>query len=273
MRKTFFVFSLIILLSKSFLSQADTFHVLTPYVGPMTNKITSTTTKSEIKDHALLKGLYYQQINPDLYQWNLFLYTCNDINQSDLMGGHIIVDRYFKKTDTGKFVIGVGMNSLDLSSSPIAVTNAVSISVAHTIYAPYVRTGYYFYFNQDSDLKLTLMPWFGFEEDIVRGYVQADIQLPFPGAPVITSRTSIDHNYEYGLGGLQFKINYHHFLDFKIKYHRKFSFDSKSEGLHNASAMINVYLSKNWGISYRYKYFEEITGSNSYNIFGVSYIF
>ena len=273
MKKTISLLILYILISRSSLSQADTFRNITPYVGLLTNKITSTTTGSEIEDQALLEGLYYQQINPDSYQWNLFLYTSNDINHSDLYGGHIIADRYFKKTDRGKFVIGFGIDSLDLSSSPIAVTDSVSITVAHTIYAPYARAGYYFYFKKDNGLNYTLMPWAGYETDIVRGEIKTDIQPMFPGPPAISSRTSIDHTYEYGLAGLQFIIDFRHFLNCKLKYHRKFSFDSESGDLHNASAMVNLYLSKEWGISYRYKYFEEITGTNSYHILGVSYIF
>ena len=273
MKKTTFLLAFMILVSKSALSHADTLRIITPYVGPITNTITSTTTGSKIKDRALLEGIYYQQINPDSYQWNFFLYTSQNINQSDLYGGHIIADRYFKKTDKGKFVIGAGMDSLDLSSSPIAVTNSVDISVAHTIYAPYVRAGYYFNFNKDKNFKYTLMPWAGFETDVVRGEIKADIKPKFPGQPAISSRTNIDHTYEYGLAGLQLNLDYNHFLNCKIKYHRKFSFDSESGDLHNASAMVNLFFSKEWGVSYRYKYFEEITGTNNYHIFGISYLF
>lgn len=273
MKKIFLLLILYGLVSSGSLSQADTLRVITPYVGPITNKIVSTTTGSKIEDQALLEGIYYQQINPDIYQWNLFLYTSQNINHSDLYGVHIIADRYFKKTDRGKFVIGAGIHSLDLSSSPIAVTNSVSISVAHTIYAPYVRTGYYFYLKKGKGLNYTLMPWAGYETDIVRGEIKTDIQPNFPAPPTITSRTSIDHTYEYGLAGLQFKIDYNHFLNCKLKYHRKYSFDSQSGDLHNASAMANVNLSRKWGISYRYKYSEEITATNSYHIFGVSYVF
>ncbi|MBU0468930.1 MAG: hypothetical protein KKF78_09790, partial [Candidatus Omnitrophica bacterium] len=253
-------------------SQAETVRLITPYAGLLTNKIISTTTGSEIEDQAIMEGIFYQQIDPDIYQWNLFLYTSQDINQSDLYGANFIADRYFKKTDKGKFVIGMGMNGLDISSSPISVTNSVDISVDHTVYSPYARGGYYFYFNNDNGLNFSLMPWAGYETDIVRGEIKADIDPPGP-APVVSSITKIDHTYEYGLLGLQFKVDYNHFLNCQLKYHRKLSFDSKSGDLHNASAMINMNLSRKWGISYRHKYMEEITGTNNYHIFGVSYVF
>jgi hypothetical protein len=273
MKKIVFVLTLYLFLSRVAVSPAETYRHITPYAGPLTNTIVSPTTGHEIEDQALLQGIYYQQIDPDHYQWNMFLYTSQNINQSDLYGGHFIADWYFQKTDKGKFLVGIGMDSLDLASSPIAVTDSVSISVAHTIFAPYARGGYYFYVKDDNGLTYTFMPWAGFEMDIVRGEIKTDIQPMFPGPPPISTRTNIDHDYEYGLAGLQFKIDYHHFFQCKLKYHRKFSFDEKSGDLHNASAMVNLLLTKEWGLSYRYKYIEEIVGTNSYHIFGISYLF
>ena len=101
MKKIFFLLTACSLMLGGSLAQADTLHVITPYVGPITNKVVSTTTGSEIEDQALMEGIYYQQINPESYQWNAFLYMFQDINQSDLYGGHIIFDKYFKKTDKG----------------------------------------------------------------------------------------------------------------------------------------------------------------------------
>jgi hypothetical protein len=252
---------------------AETVRNITPYLGPITNKLISTTTGSEIKDTALLRGLYYQHIDTNHFQWNLFLYNSDNINESDLWGGHLIADKYFKKTDAGKYVAGIGIDSLNLSSDPIAVAPSVSVQVSHTIYAPYARVGYYFYFKQDSGITFTIMPWGGYEADVVRGDVKTDIQPMFPGQSTRIRTTDLDHTYEYGLVGIQLKVDYRHFLTLKLKYHRKFSFDSESSDLHNASAMLNFYFSERWGLSYRYKYFEEITVVNSYHLCGLSFIF
>ena len=98
MKRSLFVLTLILLISKSFLSQADTIRNITVYAGPITNKLTNEATGREIEDEDLLKGIYYQQIDPDKYQWNVFLYNSDDINHSDLLGAHIIADWYLKKT-------------------------------------------------------------------------------------------------------------------------------------------------------------------------------
>lgn len=263
----------LIILSISQLLVAETIRNITPYVGSITNELAPPSMDNKVSDTDILKGIFYQQIDPENYQWNMFIFNSDDINKSDLLGIHFISDWYFNVRDSSKIVFGVGIDIIDLSSNSIPVAPSVNIEVSHLIYAPYIRAGYYVYLKSDNGIMFTLMPWAGVEKDKIEGDIDTNITPSFPGQPPVAINTNIDSNYEYGLIGLHCKVDYNHFINCKIKYHRKICFDSEGTDYDNTSLLLNIFFSKNWGVSYRYKYFEENIANISYHIAGISYVF
>ncbi len=56
-----------------------------------------------------------------------------------------------------------------------------------------------------------------------------------------------------------------HFWELKAKYHRKFSLGDH-ESSHVISFMTNVFLSRQWGLSYRFKTMKATFGEDQYCI-------
>ena len=61
-----------------------------------------------------MKGLYLQSINPERYQWNLFIYRTENINYADLTGANFIYDCYYGRDTNVKNAVGMGINYLHL---------------------------------------------------------------------------------------------------------------------------------------------------------------
>jgi len=61
-----------------------------------------------------------------------------------------------------------------------------------------------------------------------------------------------------------------HFIDLQAKY--KATFNEK-DLLHTFDVMANVFFTRNWGVSYRFKYMQSTSGSTSYHIGGIAYVF
>ena len=98
MRKVIIIFVVSLIFISSI--YAETIHVITPYVGTVENDMSREMSHGaqsfdlEFKDDSLFKGLYFQMINPDKYQWNAFVYNSEDLNYSSLWGSHFIYDYY-----------------------------------------------------------------------------------------------------------------------------------------------------------------------------------
>ncbi len=76
--------------------QAENIRVIVPYLGAATNVYQKTDPMYtlDLKDTKLMEGLFFQWVNPDLFQANAFAYHSADINYSQLWGGHLIGDFY-----------------------------------------------------------------------------------------------------------------------------------------------------------------------------------
>lgn len=162
--------------------------VITPYWGTEENSYTNTEYGLELKDSQETNGLYIQSINPEKYQWNVFLYRTTDINHSDLWGVNFIYDYYFGKAGT-KNVVGFGMNYLNMGLAgegiPAKAGNLDALKLDLTVFSPYIRLGKYYNFNEEN-FHCTLLPWIGGEVDQSRGSGLAD--FPGPGAAVFEIR-------------------------------------------------------------------------------------
>lgn len=69
---------------------------------------------------------------------------------------------------------------------------------------------------------------------------------------------------------MNFKMNFQHFLQIEAKPGITFL---DGESYWKKSAMVNVFLTKNIGVSYRYDYHENSSGKDSLSIFGVAVVF
>ena len=92
-----------------------------------------------------------------------------------------------------------------------------------------------------------------------------------PGpAPEITTEENIDNNDYLGIAGVNLKANLFHMLDLEAKYNG--TFDTKVY-YSTATAMANLFFTRQLGVSYRVKYMELEKGSDLYNIFGIAFVF
>jgi hypothetical protein len=240
--------------------------IITPYLGSIRNVYKNDEYRLDLKDSSLLKGLYVQWINTERFQWNLFVYQSSDINYSTLWGGHFIFDYYFGGRGRAKYVAGAGLEIISLDMDAGSHIDGLSdFKLENSIYIPYLRFGRYFPFDLPA-VSLTLLPWAGLQPQFVRGNVSFNFGGPFP--PPVDAE--IEENDLYALAGLNARAVVMHFLELEAKYHAAFG---AGEYLSTVSTMVNFYLSRRLGLSYRFKFMETGSGSDSYHIGGIAIIF
>jgi hypothetical protein len=254
----------------AFSASARDIRIVCPYIGPVTDVYKNDERNLDLKDNSLLKGVFFQWVNPDSYQWNAFIYQSSDINYSTLWGSHFIFDYYFLSGKLGKFVIGAGIEYLkidmDADSSIIPLKD---FELYNNLFIPYVRFGYRFHSNYGKFINIYILPWMGAEYQGVRGDLTMVMDPPGP-APEVTTEENIDNDNLFAMAGLNFKANLFHMFDLEAKYNC--TFDTKVY-YSTATAMVNLFFTRKLGISYRIKYMELEKGSDLYNIFGIALVF
>ena len=110
-----------------------------------------------------------------------------------------------------------------------------------------------------------MFPYAGYSFEKADGSLNIDVAGPMP------SRTAaIDYDEDYFSGGINFNAVYNHFLEAQIKFFRGF----KDYGPEDrVSGLLNLYFSRHWGVSYRYKHMELSNGFNKYHFAGILYSF
>ena len=273
MKKVIVLFIVSLLIS-SFI-YAETIHVITPYLGTINNDLSRTVegspSKLKLEDSSLFKGLYFQTVNPNKYQWNTFIYNSEDLNYSSLWGTHFIFDYYLGVKENSKYVIGAGMEFLTMTTETDEIFPFSNFELSQNIYAPFIRAGKYFYLGADK-IKYSLMPWLGMESDFVRGNIDFTIPPMGQGMPETNVSDDVDDDTFYALAGLNFKVTFYHFIDLKLKYHGKLNLQ-ENDYFDVASGMLNIYFNRSWGISYRAKYMKNAEMENIYHIGGIVYAF
>jgi len=259
---------LLILLSVNLF--AKDIRIITPYFGTINNQL-SVENMDSMDDTAPLGGLYFQWVNPDKYQWNVFLYGSKDINESNIYGSHFIFDYYFGQSPSGKYVVGLGFDYIQINTDGEVSPFLSDFKMTNKIYAPYFRAGRYFNFGSDMK-KESILPWVGYEQEIIRGDYSFILPSMAPGMPPMPTAEDIKENYGYTLLGTNFKVTLYHFIELSAKYYHKISMDD-GENLNTISAMCNIYLNRHVGLSYRFKYIEVSVSKNTYHMGGVAYMF
>jgi hypothetical protein len=267
MNKKLAVLILLVLLAGGL--QAENIRVIVPYLGAATNVYESH--GLDLKDTKLMEGLFFQWVNPDLFQANAFVYHSADINYSQLWGGHLIGDFYVWSNRLGKAAVGAGLEVIHLDTAAGDAESAqflFDLKLPLTVYAPYARAGHYFYLGSRSKVLLSIFPWAGAEYDITRGNITATIDPP--GPTLILLDQAIDDETLYGIAGLSLGATIFHFIELQAKYKVNFNAD---DVLHTVDALANLYFSRHWGLSYRFKYMQTTDGSTTYHIVGIAFVF
>lgn len=259
-------------------AQAETITLAAPYVGWVTNTYENADYKLNLEDSGFLAGMYLQSINTSLYQWNAFAYYSPDVNYSTLWGGHFIVDFYPIGDFLGKYLVGAGVEVIRIdmdagnnikvpAGPPPATTTLEGFTLANTILIPYARVGKYFVFGM-GPFQISILPWVGATYESVTGNVK--FSALFGPPPQKNVDETFDDSAWYATAGINLKLTLFRFIDVEGKYQATFDGDVYHPSY---SVIANVFFSRSWGLSYRYKYMETSGGSDAYNLFGVAYVF
>lgn len=258
---------------------AETITIAAPYAGWVTNTYENAEYKLNLEDSGFLAGFYLQSINPSLFQWNAFAYYSPDVNYSTLWGGHFIVDFYPIGDFLGKYLVGAGVeviridmdagNNIQVPAGPSTTTTLEGFSLTNTILIPYARVGKYFVFGM-GPAQISILPWVGATYESVQGTIQFSAQFGPPSVPKTLVDSTFDDSAWYATAGINLKLTLFRLIDVEGKYQATFDGDVYHPTI---TVVANVFFSRNWGLSYRYKYMETSGGSDTYNLFGVAYVF
>jgi len=246
--------------------QAQDIRVIVPYLGAATNQYENTAYGIDWNDTKLMEGFFFQWVNPDLFQANAFIYHSADINYSQLWGGHLIGDFYVWSNPLGKAAVGAGVEVISLGTHAGDVLAGVfDFNMPLTVFVPYARAGHYLYLGSRDRVLLSIFPWAGAEYDITRGHVSMYIN-----PPGLFVDDSIAEETLYGIAGMSVSATIFHFIELQAKYKATFNAEDL---LHTVDGMANVFFTRHWGLSYRFKYMQTTDGSTSYHIGGIAYVF
>ncbi|MCX7984016.1 MAG: hypothetical protein N3A63_03825 [Bacteroidetes bacterium] len=263
---------MIIFLTSPSLTQS--FNILCPYIGSITSEYSSDVRQVRLHDKSSMAGIFFQSITPETYQWNLFGYYAPNINYGTVFGGHIAFDYYVplcyseNKRSSQNIVAGCGSEYIHIN---IDANNNISpftdFTISNSITVPYVRAGYQ-HIIHSTHWRISLFPWIGVQYQHIRGKLRFEMDPPGP-TPLFRREENIGSNKYFALTGLNVNTRFFHVLEIEAKYYGAFR---NNEHHSNASWMVNVYLSRSLGLSYRGKYIEFSNGYDIYNIVGIALI-
>jgi hypothetical protein len=248
-------------------AQARDIRIVAPYAGWVNNVYVQASAGGDITldDTDLMIGLYAQWIRPGSFQANLFAYHAPEVNYAALTGLHGSLDLYFDIGPLQDLVIGGGAElvSLDLDAGA-NIPGLALFELQNLVTAPFLRAGKQFAFKA-GHAELVALPWAGAELDFARGDIALD---PLGLAPLVTM--DIDETDLYALVGLNLRLVLMRFVQIEAKYSAAFD----DQNLYSrASAMANVFVTRNLGLSYRFSYMETSSGSTMYHILGAAFMF
>ncbi|MDA3901057.1 MAG: hypothetical protein PF637_11135 [Spirochaetes bacterium] len=238
---------------------AESLFIVGPYAG-FNNNVQNGENRQETEETGLIYGLYAQFINPNYFQINNFLYHAPDINETSVIGNHINADFYPYSFPIGSIAIGGGLEyvSMDISQD--------DFSVKQTIIIPYARMGQNFVFGKST--SLCLFPWVGFGKQFTDG--DGTVRIIQEGAPELSQDFKVETDDNIILYGANLRFKFEHYFDVVFKY----SINHNMETKHNykkTTVMLNAYLHKHAGVSYRFMYNEHSYGEDLTNLVGIFY--
>jgi len=244
---------------------AETIRLIVPYTGSLTNKYVSETYGLSLRDTGEMHGFFAQWLNTEKFQVNAFVYTAPVVNYSDVDGLHLNADYYLRPTPAGKWVLGAGLETLDIKmDAGRNIPGLTAFALDNTVSFYYGRAGRYFYYKKGW-LSSSLLPYAGWARETVAGELRLN-----PAGPAPAMTIDIDDSDSHALAGLNLNATIAHFIDLQGKWMGRFK---DGATLDEYSLMVNIFLNRHWGLSYRYKYMEYGSSSNGYHLGGVAYVF
>jgi len=223
---------------------------------------------TKTSDDGFLKGIYGQYIS-DKYQFNFFGYNTDDMDFSKIKGLHSNFDFYFKNKKSIKYLSGFVYENIDVKVSAYnRISNLYYFGVDKNINIYLLRFGLIYKSNY-KNINYRILPYIGKAYFNLDGNVVID---PYGPPPKIVSDIS-QKNY-YWVIGSNLNLSPLRFIEFQIKYSFYFK---NNKNINNSEIMLNFFLNKSIGISYRYKFLDlnisEIENKIKYNMFGIVYLF
>lgn len=127
---------------------------------------------------------------------------------------------------------------------------------------------FYYFFVQENifkEVRASLFPYVGYGQEKIFGNIRFDVNGSMPA-----KRASIDSDKNYWISGLNVNLNFHRIINLKIKHMASY----KKEKTYNSySAIFNVFINKNRGISYIFKDMQNSSGKNIYNLASIVFVF
>ncbi len=261
MKFLLFLFTLAAVLPVS--ASAATIRIITPYIGTLASEYSGN--GISLKDTGEMDGLYAQWINTDKFQANGFYYRAPDVSYSLISGMHLNFDYYIKPSKSGKYVVGAGFEDINIDmSAGTHIAGLNSFDMNNDVRFYFLRAGRYFYYKTGA-LDASLLPYAGYAHEAISGDIHMDVAGPPPPMTVDISDTD-----NHPLAGINLELTFAHFISVQGKWMGRFK---KHETLNDYSLMANLFLTRHWGLSYRYKYMEYGSSSDRYNLAGLTYCF
>ncbi len=258
-------------------SPAD-LRIIAPYGGTVTNTLEVERPGGdglELEDSGAMLGLYVQWIRAGSFQGNLFGYFSPEVNYSTLLGLHSNFDRYFDIGPLRNLVLGGGLELISIDTDAAdAIDGLDAFSMRNTIIAPFARTGKQFGFGP-AWLDATVFPWAGGEVALQRGEIEltptASSNGSSGGPPgPIEIEQEIDETDWYGLAGVNLRATIARVVQLDGKFHVAFDEDDR---YRRGSLMMNVFVTHNFGLSWRFSHMETSAATTRYHIFGFVVLF
>ncbi|MBN2435843.1 MAG: hypothetical protein JXK07_11320 [Spirochaetes bacterium] len=241
-------------------ANAETMFLAGPY-GGFSSNTQNLENNIKLEETASVFGLYTQVINPDLFQINNFLYHSPDINDTKITGNHFIADFYPYSFAIGSLAVGAGMNYLSTD------TSRDDFTMDQSIVTPYARIGQNVIFGQTTNLRI--FPWIGFGKK----YSESEGSFTFSpaeGAPSTTVPLESDTDENVFLTGINLHFTFDRYFCVQFKYLIDRNLKTETNN-YSLSAILNAYVHKHAGISYRFMYNEYTTGEDIINMVGIFY--
>lgn len=254
---------------------AQNIRIIAPYLGGVTNQFErefdagGSPQTLALDDTDIMGGLYLQWINERWFQVNTFLYHAPDVNFSTLWGLHLNADAYLPLVPVGRIVVGGGYELIRIDMETASGIDGLSdFRYTNDISVPFVRTGYSLSLGPQL-VRFTVFPWVGAQFEQIGGEVAGTVNLAFPPGD-IPFQTEIDESNVEALAGINTRLSLFRIVQGELKYR----IAAGDDDIKNTfTGMLNVFFTRNLGVSYRMRYSETSAGTDTYNLFGVVYTF
>lgn len=260
--------AILLLFMPSFLFAAD-IGIIGVYGGKIGDDFVYKAKGTSLEDSGGFYGLYAQYVKSEKYQGNIFIYKAGDINYGKLSGWHFNFDGYFSAGEKTKYSAGLAAEDINVKINAVNKISGLALFKADKTVNIYLFRGGVNYKSEWKKIDFSIMPYAGIAVSDLDGYVATD---PLGPAPYV--KTDISQKSGYCAAGANITLKPYRFAEFQFKYAEYFRHENK---IRNANLSFNFFLSRNFGLSYRYKKInldlEKVKNDISYHMMGLVFAF